>query len=487
MLRAKYNPVMRRVFLAALLLGPALRAADSPEQLNKLNVIALDVHGQPVTDLSTADFQISDDGKARTIVWSRFIGTKSARTPLGPREYSNRSGASSHMITVLFDMLNDRLLGDAVVRSEIVEALKDLESSDNVYLYLLSPRGELFPVHPIPPPDTQVKPQTEPWTRQIASLLDQAMKPLIGFHQVDELDIKNRYQETVTAIGDLGGRMMESSGPRYLVWVTHGFPIYGYSMSVRARIDFTNPLRDFYQRLETSQILLYPVDQSQRGAGADPTSYSTQTLDEATALTGGRRLTSDRVNDGIQQAMTDSRADYQIVYQVPKETPDKKRHKLRVTTTRKDVRIQSAEAYYALPPSTPESLERTALERAIHSPFEATDIGLRASVEPIADSKNVTLTVRVDPADLLLLPSGENRTGHFQLVVAFYDANGARQVSNPVSFNLNLTPQQIEVAAHGGVTLHQTAVLDESIRRIAVIVYDPALNATGSVNVPVKP
>jgi hypothetical protein len=93
----------------------------------------------------------------------------------------------------------------------------------------------------------------------------------------------------------------------------------------------------------------------------------------------------------------------------------------------------------------------------------------------------------VDPADLLLVPSGENRTGHFQLVVAFYDANGARQVSSPVSFNLNLTPQQIEVAAHGGVTLHQTAVLDESIRRIGVIVYDPALNATGSVNVPVKP
>lgn len=478
---------MRRLLLVALLLSPALRAADSQEQLNKLNVIALDAHGQPVTGLTTADFQIFDDGKPETIVWSRFVGTKSAKTALGPREYSNRSGTPGHIITILFDMLNDRLLEDAVVRSEMVEALKDLESSDNVFLYLLTPRGELFPVHPIPQPDAQLKPETEPWTRQIASILDQAMKPFVGFHQVDELDIKNRYQETVTAMGDLGGRMMESSGPRYLVWVTHGFPIYGYSMSVRSRVDFTNPLRTFYQRLAVSQILLYPVDQSRRGAGADPTSYSTQTLDEAAELTGGRRLTSDRVNDGIQQTMTDARADYQIAYQVPKETLDKKRHKIRVATTRKDVRIQSADAYYVLPPTPPETLERTALERAIHSPFEATDIGLRASIAPMADSKNVTLTVRVEPADLLLRTSGDNCTGHFQLVVALYDANGVRQVSDPVPFNLNLTPRQIEIASHGGVTLHQTVVLDDSIQRIGVMVYDPALNATGSVNVPVKP
>jgi VWFA-related protein len=480
---------MRSVLLATLLLGCSLHAADSQEQLNKLNVVALDSHGQPVTDLTAADFQVLDEGKPQQIVWFRFAPGKTAQTALAAREYSNRSTPPRFAIAILFDMLNDRILGDAVVRTEIVDALKNLESADNLYLYLLSPRGELFPVHPLPRPDTDAPTDTEPWTRQIAPILDQALKPFVGFHPIDELDIKNRYEQTLNALKDLGGNMTEVSGPKYLIWVTHGFPIYGYSMSLRSRVDFTVPLRDFYQRLQLSQILLYPVDQSRRGAGANPVTYSTQTLEEASEITGGRRLTSDRVNDAITQTLVDARADYEIAYQIPAPSkPDsKKRHKLHITTSRKDVHLSFPESYYILPPVSPENLERNALERTIHSPFAATDIGVRASLAPSDDPKNVTLNVLVDPADLLLHKSGDNHAGRVELLVAGYDANGFLQASKPASFDLNLTPQQFEAASRAGLTLRQALSVNDAFKSMRVIVYDPALNVAGSVRVPLKP
>ena len=478
---------MRLMLIAAIVLGSSMRAADSQEQLNRLNVAVLDAQGQPVTGLTAADFQILDDGKPQPIVHFRFTGGKSAQEVLAPREYSNRSSPQRRTFSILFDMLNNRLLGDAIVRTELAGALKNLESSEDIYLYLLTPRGELFPVHPLPLPDTELKSETEPWTNQIGTILDEALKRFSGFHPNDELDINNRYRETVDALNILGGRMTEVSGRKTLVWVTQGFPLLGYSMSLRSPVDFTNLLHEFYRRLALSQIVVYPVDQSERGAGAALGTYSVQTLQEAADLTGGRRLTSDRVRDAITSALTDSRANYEIAYALPAGKPDMKRHKVRVTTARKDLRIQTLQAYYVLAPVSPEDRQYHAIEAAIHSPFDATDIGIGASIVPAADSKNLDLNILVDPADLLLTKSGDNHAGQIDLLIAAYDAKGFQQAFKPVSLALNLTSEQFEAASRGGLAIRQSVSVSESVQWFRIIVYDPSLNAVGSVRVPMRP
>ena len=481
---------MRKLLPGVLILGFAIFVAGTqqkPQTLNKLNVVALDAHGHPVANLTSADFQVYDDGKPQPIIWFGFKRGKPTQTPLAPGEYSNRSGARRDTVVILFDMLNERVLGDATVRTEIIDALKNLESGERIYLYLLTPRGEVFPVHPLPSSDTEPKPEAEPWTRQVASMLDQALKPFVGFRPVDDFDLKVRYEQTIRALNDLGSQMSEVIGRKNLVWVTPGFPIYGYSISAGSRIDVTNPLNDFYERLALSQIVVYPVDQSMRGAGAGLATYSEQTLQAAADLTGGRRLTSDRVENAITDALTDSRANYEIAYQTPAQKPDGKRHKVRVTTARKDVRLQTVQAYYVLPPVAPEDLERAAFETAIHSPFDATDIGVRASITPAPNAKSLNVNILVDRDDLLFLQSGQNFTGHAEVIVASYDPNGFQQASKPVSLDLDLTPDQLESASRNGVAIQETIPIANSIQRIRVIVYDPALNATGSVAVPVSP
>lgn len=52
---------------AAVLLASAAAAADG--RLVNLNAIATDSHGQPVADLTSADFRVSDGGKPQDIAF----------------------------------------------------------------------------------------------------------------------------------------------------------------------------------------------------------------------------------------------------------------------------------------------------------------------------------------------------------------------------------------------------------------------------------
>ena len=289
--------------------------AGAADRLNRLNVVALDPQGQPVTGLQSADFQILEDGKPRKIAFSRFTADKPLpAASLGPGEYANRAGAPLRATVILVDLLSDRMMSGSVISQDIEHSLKNLESTENLYLYFLTYHGELYPVHPLPKPDTEVTPAGEPWTRNIAPMLQGTLKNLFGIKPVDDRDIKVRFELTVNALRELGAQMRQVSGRKNLIWVTHGTPIYGFSISTQARMDFTYPLRQVCQELEQAQIVVYPVEQSMRGAGAAMGTESEQALQEFADLTGGRRYGSGRVDEALQQAMTDFRANYHIAY-----------------------------------------------------------------------------------------------------------------------------------------------------------------------------
>jgi hypothetical protein len=279
--------------------------------------------------------------------------------------------------------------------------------------------------------------------------------------------------------------MAEVEGRKNLVWVTEGFPVFGYSINLRTRVDFTTALREFYQRLALAQIVVYPSEQSRGGTGAFPGSLSLRALQEAADLTGGRLFT--RVGDSITRAMADSLANYEIVYSTAGEKPDEKRHKIQVSTTRKDVRAETAQGYYVLAPVSPEDQQRQVIDAALHSPFDATEIGIRTSVIPGGDAATLNLNIAIDPFDILLRKTGDDQGGHLQLVVASYGAGGFQKVLKSISFDFKLTPAQFEVASRKGMVTRQTLSVSDSDQSVRVIVYDASRKAAGSVRVPIKP
>jgi VWFA-related protein len=474
---------MVRALAAAMLLAAfaPCAASDAPHaRLRKVNVVALDAKGQPLTGLRSADFQLFEDGKRQDIAFFRFTGDRISKPKPGPHEYSNDAAAARYPTVILIDLLTDRMLSDSIISKETADSLKNLESSDGLYLYLLTATGTLYPIHALPKPDTGIAPENEPWTRNAKPLLDAALKDLVGIKPIDDRDIKFRFDLTVKMLRDLGSQMAEAAGRKNLVWVTRGIPIVGYSISTQSGIDFSRPLEWLCEQLAQAQIVVHTVEQS--GGGAAVGTPSSQFLEQFGDLTGGREYSSDRVGDAIRQAGTDSRANYEIAYYSAATNADAKYHKIRVTCAHKEARLQTEHGFYVSSPShlAPGTLRSRELsieaETAIHSPFEAGEIGLRASVSPDpAHARVKRFEMHIDSADVL--------ARNVFVVFAAYDEEG-KQPSAPVIDQLS--PAQVAAAGHGDLFLHYAIPLGPAVRRVRAIVFDAELSALGSVTIPIE-
>ncbi|HEY1221036.1 MAG: VWA domain-containing protein [Bryobacteraceae bacterium] len=484
------------VAAAATLLCAFPSAAETqPVKLNKLNVVALDAKGQPVTGLTSADFRLLEDGKPQNIAFFRFTGDRPLLAKPDPGEYSNRAGAAPHVTVVLIDLFNEPIVSETTIGREVGDSLKNLESGDGLYLYILTPRGELHPIRPLPKPDTEVTPDAESWTQNVDPTLQSALRDLIGLRRVDDFDLTSRFDMTMDAMRDLGSQMAQASGRKSLVWVTHGIPLIGYSTSAQSGVNFTNRVRWFSERLEQSQIVVYTAESMAVPAAAE-------TLDEFTGITGGREYSSSRAGEAIQQARTDSRANYEIAYYAAPTSPDEKHRKIRLTCGHKEVRLQTARVFYPVPPRvlpngfTPSGFHFREVPRevdtAAHSPFDSTEIGIRASVssDPVNPQNTSSgfagrpeFVVHIDAADLLPRPAPNHGAGKVSVAFATYD-EGLRQPSAPILYSL--TPEQLGTATHGEIDLRYAIAIGPEVRKVRAIVFDEALGAVGSVTIPIQ-
>jgi VWFA-related protein len=138
---------MRRHFLGLCIAFACAIPALSQDHLVNLNVVVLDGHGQPVSDLDADDFQLQDQGKRyRIAVFHKNDATAQmeATAPLGPHDFANRGSAVPPSVTlILLDLLNLAMDQQGYARNQLVTALRHLESPDYVYIYLLTVRVRL--------------------------------------------------------------------------------------------------------------------------------------------------------------------------------------------------------------------------------------------------------------------------------------------------------------------------------------------------------
>jgi len=167
--------------------SPETAPAPAPATLVKLNVAAADAKGQPVLDLSAADFRILDNGKPQTIAsFHRREGFQASFAPLGPRQFSNRSASDiPHATMILFDLMNMRFEDRGYVITQLVHALQQFESGDNLYLYLITVDGRLYPVHGLPASAGDTAANDAAWPRDIQTKLTEAMQETSRQRPVD--------------------------------------------------------------------------------------------------------------------------------------------------------------------------------------------------------------------------------------------------------------------------------------------------------------
>jgi len=470
----------------------ALLPAQS--RLVDLNVVALDKEGNPVADLMQDEFRVTDSGKPQEIAFFRSQDRGQWRTPpLQPGETSNRTAATiPHATVILFDLMNEDFSSRGVATNELVRDLESLENADYVYLYLLTLDGRLAPVRALPAQSGDVPPPSaEPWTRQIKPLLDQAMRAVLQVRRED-IDIAIRVQLTYRALEALAADLSRVPGRKNVVWITDGVPIeLGPVRSDTGDfVDFTPMLRQLSEALDQSSVAIYPVREIMLGSpdtveGGRSGIGSIETLDEFAGLTGGRSGGVKDIAGAIRQAIADARRSYQIGYYPPEKNWDNKMHKLRVTCTRKGVRLQSKTEYYAW--REPPGVRATeAIRTAAETSLDAAEIGLWGKVErgPAGEPMG-HLQAHVDARDLVFVRQDAGYGAQLRLAILVSAPGAPPEVSPAIPMDLHFSAAERDRALQNGVAIDQDVPLAAATNTARLIVFDRNSNTVGSLTMPV--
>jgi VWFA-related protein len=465
-----------------------------PRKLVNLNVVALDNHDQPVVDLTAEDLQVTDAGKSEPVVFFRHNDERlQAQASLAQGEFSNRIGVKqSHPIVILFDRFNDSLGPSGAAMNELGKALEKMESGGgDLYLYFLTKQFRLYPVRALPGGDSaDAKPLPDTWTRQAHTLLDAANAATFslrapGFTEGDVI------VKTYDAIEGLARQMAGLPGRKNLVWITHGVPLTVMDIGGQP-FDFTPYLRRLCAGLDRANVALYPVQQTPPGMAMSGTPEaqhsgmsSAETLGLFAELTGGRSNGGGDIGAVLRQAEKDVRTSYQIAYEPAESNWDGKFHKLKVTTKRKGVKLQSKTGYYAWAGQPAD--EQDAVGAVVGSPSDSAQIGMNVTATRLAkDPQIVHLKARIDAGDVALLLEGGQYTGAVGVTVAAYNDQGQAQAAKVAPLDLKFTAAQRDEVLKNGIPYEKDVRLGAPVKKVRLLVLDMRLGTAGSVTMPVE-
>lgn len=462
---------------------------DPGARLIDLNVVAVDGRGQPVNDLAAGDLQVTDNGKPQKIVYFHHNDSRLQQpAALAPGESSNRpNDIAPHVTLILLDQLNERFSTRAMAASQLVKDLAPMESADDLYLYLLTVDGQFHAVRGFEDGGAP-HPGELPWTRHVKARLDEAIRTTLRTRPFD-LDVAVRVQLTFMALNSMGAQLARFPGRKNIVWITDGVPIaLGPVRSDTGEfVNYTPELRRLSELLDRSHISIYPVRQVMLGSpdaidgGTGVTSAST--LEEFARMTGGRADGGKDIGAAVRQAVSDVRTSYQIGYFAPPRNWDSKFHKLRVTTKRPGVHIQTKSGYYAWPDDPGQRTEE-AFQSVLANPFDATEIGLRGKLTP-GSGGSLHLDLHIDAGDLALTEEDGQYSGRLRVAVAGYRSEGLIENSHVFSMDPRFTAAQRDKALQEGVGFSQDIGPGGQLSRIRVVVFDSLSDSVGSITFPI--
>jgi VWFA-related protein len=262
----------------------------SATRLVELSVIVKDKDGNPVPDLTSADFVIRDEKNAQKLSFFRVdtsVPPANPPQPLPPDTYTNRPqdfGRVPPSVTmILFDGLNTAFADQANARAQVVKFLKQIRPEDHIALYALG--RELKVVHDFTTDSarlvasiTKSTPQTtgdldasdaDPGVQtgndDVDSLLQAASQREANFYIQDRVHLT---VDALTAIADHSGTL---PGRKNLIWVSGSFPfsvgydnvddlLHNLNNPTNEQLVFADDIERAARALNDANIAVYPVD-----------------------------------------------------------------------------------------------------------------------------------------------------------------------------------------------------------------------------------
>jgi VWFA-related protein len=493
----------------------------------RVDVVAEDAQGRPVTDLRPEELTLTDEGRREEIV--AFTGPPDAPAPerarpLPRNTFTNRLSRlgveGTSVIAILFDGLNTPMADREFARQQIVEFLRQVPPGSLMSLYTLG-RGprvlQDFTTDPEPLvralEEYRGRPRAEVETTPLPTL-DAGLQHLDAWLEELSLDLVQHYAEdrafrTVRSLVAIANHLERIPGRKSLIWVSGSFPVRWIARDSgplpRVPASSEAPLRSEIERgiraLASSNLAIYPVDArgvraateyaaereriSRQSRFADRTGFALmETLAERT---GGRAfVNSNDLGRAFRRALADSRGTYTLGFQPSHDDWNGWFREIEVETTRPGVRLLHRRGYFAQPlPPEDEGYRSGVLGAARWDPLDATRLGLTVHVRPSSGGL-LGLTLRVHAPDLSLLPTGDRWRGELDVWLVQLGSDDEPLEESSHVAELSLTPSDHQrVVRTKEIAVVESLFLEEDAALLRVLVRDVFGGALGSVSIPV--
>lgn len=515
--------------LLLCVLATVAAAQDRPTFRAGTRLASIDVvvhkDGQPVADLTAADFRIQEDGKDQTVELFQVVDSSRAAQPSlsasvasssDLREVTNRpNGRVPPTATVvLFDRLNTRFEDQVAAREEIIKFLAQLKTDDRVALYVLD-SNEVRVLHDFTRDSASLIRTMARYRASTSPELAASEAPAGPFAPMGNADLDAetlawlentrtmvaadatavRGKTTLEALEAIANHLIGVSGRKNLVWLSSAFPpIVKDVFEVRT---LSREMTRASRAVSNAGIAIYPVDT--RGlmapfqgvkptetlvgigrnapsipnpSGLDLLGGNVDTMTELAARTGGKAFyNTNNIGGAIGKAMDDSRVTYVVGYYPTNDKWDGRFRNVKVSVRRPGVDVRHRSGYLASP--TP-SGKADSLAAIASAALESTGIGLTVHVD------GDQVAIRVDPSAITMKPSGSLFDVALDLLIAQRLQNGELLTDLDKTLSLRLTAEQRDQLLKEGFSMTRTIVLEPGAS-LRVAVRDQPSGVVGSV------
>lgn len=515
--------------MLACVLSPIVAAQDRPTFRAGTRLASIDVvvhkDGQPVADLTAADFRIQEDGKDQRVDLFQVIdATRRAAPPTagsipmspGIREVTNRPNGQvpPTATVVLFDRLNTRFEDQVSAREQIIKFFAQMKTDDRVALYVLD-SNDVRVLHDFTRDSASLVRTMARYRASTSPELAASEAPAGPFAPIGNGDVDGetlawlegtrtmaaadatmvRGKVTLEALEVIANHLVGVPGRKNLVWISSAFPpIVKDVFEVRT---LSREMVRASRAVSNASIAIYPVDTRgliapfQGGkptetlvgigrnapsipnpSGLDLLTARVDTMTELAARTGGKAFyDTNNIGGAIGKAMDDSRVTYVIGYYPTNDKWDGRFRNVKINVRRPGVDVRHRSGYLASPTTDgkADSLSAIAL-----GALEATGMGLTVHVD------GDQVAIRVDPSAITMRPSGNLFDVALDVLIAQRLQSGEVLTDLDKTLSLRLTSDQRDQLLKDGFSMTRTVVLQPRAS-LRVAVRDQPTGVVGSV------
>lgn len=455
-----------------------------------------------------------------------------------PNVFGNRLRHSDErpgsVAVILLDALNTSFSDQVYARTQVLAFLRQLQPQDHVAIYLLTTqlivineftqdsKSLLQAIERVQASPSLLKANSTRTTFTAsdmgigdfrgASHLANMMNDMVS-KNADIADV-NRVQITTQAIEAIANHVAGIPGRKSLIWVSGAFPSSilldsnDNSPTDSKAQNFTPQLARVTRALNNSNLAIYPVDAKgiltnsefdtskqhpftaarpamELGEGQN----EQNTMLNLAASTGGRAyFNTNDFKGAIQRTLADSQRTYDIGFYPDTSKWHGEYHTLELRVKKPRAVLRYRKGYFAVADPPNNAIEtQDALQAAASSPVDATGLAITAKIERIFPaSRKLDLRVGVDLQNLRLNVIDGHHKGSLDAVFTQMDAEEKVLTVRPLTYKVDLKPEDYQVALDRGDELYAPLTLHASARTLRIVVRDPASGLIGSVTVPLE-